>query len=249
MRVLVVSDIHANLAALEAVIGEPHDAVICLGDLVGYGPHPAGVVRWARSQRWVVQGNHDRAYGEGVAPGCREQFRWLAEAVALRVGAGLSDDERHYLRDLPHWASCELDGVRYLCVHATPSDPLYRYLGPHEREWTAELAQAGADVLLVGHTHLQFDLRLGRGRVVNPGSVGQPKDGDPRAAYAVIENGLVELKRAVYPVARTIRALRDADIPAPALDLLAALLQAGRLDDAPTPDAPPQAASRSRGPG
>jgi diadenosine tetraphosphatase ApaH/serine/threonine PP2A family protein phosphatase len=124
----------------------------------------------------------------------------------------------------------ELSGVRFLFLHATPKDPLYQYLGPDPDEWAAALVGIDADVVVVGHTHLQFDITVGRQRVVNPGSVGQPKDGDPRAAYAVIENGSIALRRVAYPVGRTVDALRDAGVVAPALDVLETLLRTGSVE-------------------
>lgn len=230
MRVLVISDIHSNLAALDAVLAEPHDAVICLGDLVGYGPEPAACVRRVRAEGGiVVQGNHDRAIAEGADPGCRPNFRWLADAVAPLTRSQLSADDVAYLGGLPHWAVPALDGVGCFCVHATPRDPLYRYLGPEPEEWAFEVAGITADVVLCGHTHLQFELGAGGRCIVNPGSVGQPKDGDPRAAYAVIDDGRVTLKRAHYPIERTIDALRRARLPRAAIDDLSALLRTGQV--------------------
>jgi putative phosphoesterase len=230
-RALVLSDIHGNLAALEAVAAaEPHDAVICLGDIVGYGPEPAACVRWIRDRaEVVVQGNHDRAFGERVPPGCREQFRGLAEATAPIAHAELAASDLAYLAALPHWAYLELSGVRYLFVHATPRDPLYQYLGPDPESWAAALIGIDADVVVVGHTHVQFDLAVGERRVVNPGSVGQPKDGDPRAAYAVIEQGTISLRRVAYAVDRTVDALWRAGVIAPAVRDLATLLRTGRV--------------------
>ncbi len=240
MRTLVISDVHGNLAALEAVLAEPHDAVVCLGDLVGYGPEPAACVRRLRAEgAVVVQGNHDRAAADGAPPGCREQFRWLADAVAPLTRAQLAPEEAAYLGALPRWASPELEGGAYLCVHATPRDPLYRYVGPDPVEWERELAGASAEVLLVGHTHLQFDLAVGTRRVVNPGSVGQPKDGDPRAAYAVIEGGTVALRRVPYPIETTVRALRHAGLPAAAVAVLVALLRTGVAPATLTTSGPP----------
>jgi putative phosphoesterase len=230
-RALVLSDIHGNLAALEAVAAaERYDAVICLGDIVGYGPEPAACVRWIRDRApVVVQGNHDRAFAERVGPGCREQFRWLAEATAPVAHTQLAASDLGYLAALPRWAYLELSGIRYLFVHATPRDPLYQYLDPEPEAWEAAVIGIDADVVVVGHTHVQFDIPAGERRVVNPGSVGQPKDGDPRAAYAVIEGGAISLRRVSYPVDRTVDALRRAGVIAPAVRDLATLLRTGRV--------------------
>ena len=235
MRTLVVSDIHGNWPALEAVLAEPHDAVLCLGDLVGYGPDPQACVDWARLTKAVcVMGNHDRAIAEGVDPGCRAQFRWLADAVAPVARAQLSAENLTYLRDLPRFCTLDFIGAGWVCVHATPRDPLNRYIAPTAEAWVGELYGTSATVVLVGHTHIQFDLNAGGTRVINPGSVGQPKDGDPRAAFALVEDGRVSLKRTPYPIERTVRALRHAGLPARAVMTLATVLRTGRIAPAVT---------------
>jgi predicted phosphodiesterase len=232
MRVLVVSDIHGNVAALEAVVARPYDALVCLGDLVGYGPAPGPVVRWVRSHATlIVQGNHDRALADGVPPVCRAQFERLAKAASTLGGRQLSAEEIAYLGSLPRQAVRTFDGVRYLFVHATPSDPLYRYLGAQPDDWHWEVAGLDVDVVMVGHTHQQFGLHSGGCRVVNPGSVGQPKDGDPCAAYAVIEDGRLTLERAEYPVDRTIRALEAEGLPGDVVGVLASLLRTGQVPE------------------
>jgi predicted phosphodiesterase len=236
MRVLVLSDIHGNLAALEVVAAEPHDAVVCLGDIVGYGPEPGACVRWIKGQaQLVVQGNHDRALGDGSPPGCRAEFQWLADALAPLGQTQLSPEERAYLAGLPRSVVQVYDGCRYLFVHATPSDPLYRYLGPDEKAWESEVRSLGVDAVVVGHTHLQFRLAVAGKRVVNPGSVGQPKDGDPRAAYAALENGTVRLARAAYDVERTVAALGASGANGEAVADLTLLLRTGRAPPARGP--------------
>jgi len=228
MRVLVVSDIHGNWPALEAVAREPHDAVICLGDIVGYGPDPAACVQWvAVHGTCVVQGKHDRANAEHVPSRCRPEFEWLAEAVAPVTAERLSDEERTFLSDLPHWGFQELDGRRIACVHARPSDPLYGYLPPDPATWAHEVEGIHADLMLVGHTHVPLDLAIGRRRVINPGSVGQPKDGDSRASYVVLHDGRPEFKRVAYPVERTVGALARSGIGAEATAALGELLRTG----------------------
>jgi len=229
MKALVLSDIHGNLAALEAVAAEPHDLLICLGDLVGYGPEPGPCVRWVRAHAaLVVQGNHDRALGSGSPAGCRAEFQWLADALAPLSQAQLSGEERAYLAGLPRSAVRELDGTRCLFVHATPCDPLYRYLGPGQAAWAVEVRALDVDLVVVGHTHLQFELPLGGKHVINPGSVGQPKDGDPRAAYAVLENGACRFGRMPYDVERTVAELQATGADRDAVADLSLLLRTGR---------------------
>jgi putative phosphoesterase len=229
VRTLVVSDIHGNWPALEAVAAVPHDAVVCLGDVVGYGPQPAACLRWLRaSGATMVQGNHDRSLADGVPSRCRVDFEWLAAATRHVARGQLTEEEKAFLRALPARREAALDGRRAVLMHAAPADPLYRYVGPDRDAWQAAVQDVDADLVLVGHTHLPFDLRFERTEVLNPGSVGQPKDGDPRAAYAVIEDGVARLERRSYPVERTVEGLESARLDPAALGALAALLRTGR---------------------
>lgn len=229
MKVLVLSDIHGNLAALDAVATEPHDLVVCLGDIVGYGPEPGACVGWVRRHAaFVVQGNHDRSLADGSPPGCRAEFQWLADALAPLGRAQVSPEEQAYLAGLPTSLRLDQDGCRILCVHATPGDPLHRYLERDPVAWASEVDGLDADLVLAGHTHRQFELPVLARRVVNPGSVGQPKDGDPRAAYAVVEDGVVRLGRKVYDVERTVAGLEESSADREAVAYLSALLRTGR---------------------
>ena len=228
MRTLVISDIHGNLPALEAVATVPHDDVLCLGDIVGYGPFPGACLDWVRAHAsLVVQGNHDCSAADGSPPRCRPEFETLAKAVATATATQLSRADRDYLRDLPRWSRFQLQGRSILCLHATPRDPRYRYLANDAAGWARELSGVDADLLLVGHTHLPFVLEINGQRVVNPGSVGQPKDGDPRAAYAILEDGRVTLQRIAYAVDRTIEGLAGLALADDVMTPLAQLLRTG----------------------
>ena len=210
MRILVVSDIHANEEALRAVWrAEEPDAVLCVGDLVDYGPDPAPCVAWARTHAVAaVRGNHDDALGRGIRCRCAPAVQELSDETQDLARRDLGGSEVAWLRQLPLQADVTLGGVRFHLVHATPADPLFTYLPPEKTElWTQAVEQVDADVVLVGHTHLPMVLRVGTRLVVNPGSVGQPRDGDPRAAYAVVEDGVPRLGRSEYDVESTVRRL------------------------------------------
>jgi len=231
MRILVISDIHGNWPALETVAAVPHDHVLCLGDIVGYGPEPAKCLRWLREQgATMVLGNHDRALAEGIPPRCRPDFEWLATAAAGIGRTQLSDEERLFLTILPQKHSLVIDGKRILMLHASPADPLYGYLRSDAATWRAAVAGVEADLLLVGHTHLPFHHQFETLSVLNPGSLGQPKDGDARACYAVIEDGVPYLARVPYPVEKTVDGLRDSGIDDDAFQVLAGLLRTGRVE-------------------
>jgi protein phosphatase len=129
----------------------------------------------------------------------------MAEATRDYTSSVLSAADKQFLRDLPTCAWRQVDGQAFFLCHATPFDPLYEYRPPDSPLWERdEGAGSGANVVLVGHTHLQFARRLDQRTVVNPGSLGQSKAGDPRARYAVWHDGDMELKAYEYPVAKTV---------------------------------------------
>jgi diadenosine tetraphosphatase ApaH/serine/threonine PP2A family protein phosphatase len=135
-----------------------------------------------------------------------------------------------YLLKLPLTRRLVLDGKRYLLVHGTPRDPLDEYLMKEPELWSRRLHNVDADVVCVGHSHMQFNLRAGNSIVLNPGSVGMPRDGDARAAYAVIDDGRIELKRVEYPIAKAVDRIQAADLPERAKLMLSECLRNGRLN-------------------
>ena len=227
MRIAILSDIHGNLEALQAIT-DSWDELWVLGDLVNYGPNPAEVVDFVRNNAvTVVRGNHDHAIGHGADPQCSPAFSEMAQTMQAYTESVLSDEQKAYLRRLPTAAEKEVDGKRFFLCHATPSDPLYRY-GPSEPTfWAREMAAVNADVLLVGHTHLPFILDLGTKRVVNPGSVGQPKHGRCEACYAVCEDGRIALKSHPYDVGSTVGRLLGMPIDESIRRQLADVLRTG----------------------
>ncbi|MGI8547158.1 MAG: metallophosphoesterase family protein [Gemmatimonadaceae bacterium] len=242
MRTLIISDIHGNWPALRAIAETRFDAVISLGDLVGYGPFPSECVEWVQKNALIsMQGNHDRAYGENVPARCRPQFRWLSDAVAPLTWRNLDTEKLKYLAALPRWAVLDIEGRKHAFLHATPKDPLYEYMGPDPKQWAAELGGLDVEVLVVGHTHLQFALSVGKVEVVNPGSVGQPKDGDPRAAFLLIENGVWKLERVAYDVEETVSALYADKVDMDAATVLSTLLRTGTVPPTATTKAPDSA--------
>jgi putative phosphoesterase len=229
MRILLISDIHGNRAALEA-IAEPHDLCLCLGDLVEYGVEPAPCIDWVRRHaRLCVRGNHDHGVAQDVTVSAVAGFRYLTGATRPLTRARLGPADRRYLADLPVSVALTLNGWRVLLVHATPRDPLDEFAPADADFWARRLEHVEADVVCVGHSHQQFYLEIGRKRVVNPGSVGLQRDSDPRAGYAIIDNGRVELKRVEYPVEQTVRAVEDSPLPDDAKRMLAEVYRLGRL--------------------
>ncbi len=234
MKVLVLSDIHANWPALEAVLdAESHDVLIVCGDLVSYGPYPSEVVEFARSHATlVIRGNHDHALATGSDCRCSPASRPLALPTLACHAAMVTEDQLRYLRRLPYTGSLKLEGYTYHAVHASPRDRLYRYtLTPDagDRHLAAQVRQVRADFILLGHTHLPMVRGVGSRLVVNPGGLGQPRDGDPQAPYAVIEDGEVRLRRVRYDIERTVKGLRELPLDRPIIEDLASILRHGHL--------------------
>ena len=215
MRIGVISDLHANRAALDALPGT-YDALLCTGDLVDYGAEPEPILRFVREHaRAVVQGNHDYAVATGADCQCSALFRPASVATRQVLRRRLKPADLTYLATLPTSARLTLGGQRIALFHATPRDPRFRYLlaTALPAEWERELDGIDADLVLLGHTHRPVVFKVGRVTVANAGSLGLPTDGDPRASYAVIEDGEVRLQRFAYAVEQAVRAVEGAFDP------------------------------------
>ena len=176
MKLLIVSDIHGNWAALETVLNAESDAdrILCLGDLVGYGPEPAACVNWAIQQEngsIFVQGNHDWGVAWRKDPRISPPYRQLAESTQTFCLSVLSEDMLNFLRLLQPISRFELGNRRCMACHATPSEPLFRYLRTTDKELRQEIEIAfSPHFLFFGHTHWPCLKRIGTTTIVNPGS-------------------------------------------------------------------------------
>lgn len=227
MKILVVADIHSNWAALSA-IDETFDACLFVGDLVDYGTDPVPCIEWARENvTAAVRGNHDHAVAQRVPARGGTGFRRLAAVTRPLHWKQIDSRRLKYLARLPVTQHVELGENTFYLVHATPRDPMDEYLTDDAPAWELRLRECEAQYVLVGHTHVQFHLELERWHVVNPGSVGQPRDGDPRAAYAVIEDGQVHLKRVEYDIDAALAQMRQVGIQPWAIKLTEAVLRTG----------------------
>jgi putative phosphoesterase len=227
MRIAIISDLHANLEAVEA-FRETYDELWVLGDLVTYGPNPREVIDFVRRYASiVVRGNHDNAIGCGEDPRCSAPYREMARTTGEFTASVLSTADKDYLARLPLTASREIDGTRFFLCHATPPNPLFEYAPPDFPGWPDYAERSGADVLLAGHTHQPF-IRHERGRVIaNPGSLGQPKTGNPDSCYAVWDGTKIELRSFRYDYAKTIGKLQRLNFPLKVQADLATVLRTG----------------------
>jgi putative phosphoesterase len=208
MQVGVISDIHANQVALEAVLDDmpPVDRIVNAGDVVGYNPWPAECLAIVREQEMAsVIGNHDRA----VASEAPFRFNRLAKAGVEYALAYLDDESLQWLDELPDQRLVADDRIKI--VHGHPADPNH-YTYPEE--FSPELL-GSEEVLVMGHTHVQHVEEYPEGIVLNPGSVGQPRDNNPKAAYAVVDldEQSAELSRVSYDIDAVIEAIEAADLP------------------------------------
>ncbi|MEP9410147.1 MAG: metallophosphoesterase family protein [Candidatus Brocadia sp.] len=231
MKILILSDIHGNIAALDA-IREKADMVFCLGDLVNYGPYPGACIERIRGLTdKVVRGNHDNAIGRNMDCGCSVKYKELSDAGKIFTKAALNDGEKDFLGNLPTTLHIEIDGKRFLLSHGSPGGDMYKYLRPDvsDEQWKTELKNVKADFVFIGHTHLPMVRVVDGVTIVNPGSVGQPRDGIPQASYAVWEDGCVEVKRVCYDVEATVKGLQATSMPAGQVSILAKILREGGM--------------------
>ena len=225
MRVLLVSDLHANPFALDAL--PVADAVLCAGDLVDYGPDPRAAIAWCRSRaRAAVHGNHDRAlaFGEddGVGPAMREASATTRELHR----AAIDDDDLAYLRSLPPIAVTQLGGVTFAVTHGVAGNPR-RYAPLAEAAASVREAVPHADVVVLGHTHVQEKAAFGGYVAVNPGSAGMASTGG-EAHYALWADGEIELHAIPYDVEATLWALDALGLPPNVQSVLARSFRVGR---------------------
>ncbi len=243
MRYAIFSDVHGNLEALDAVLsdaaGQQPDAYVCLGDIVGYGPDPNECVARVRVLgARAIAGNHDV---EAVSDSDPDQFTPLARAAIEWTRDVLTGDAAQFLSALPH----RVETPAFLAVHGSPRDPIEEYILDLPTA-LAVFAESEFTVCLVGHTHIPgafvFDrdgglsaqplipdgpVRLAPGSryILNAGSVGQPRDGDPRASYLLLDSdaGTVTLRRVEYPVGATQAKMAERGLP----EILARRLSSG----------------------
>ena len=231
MKVLIISDIHGNLAALDA-IREEADKVFCLGDMVNYGPYPRACLERVRDLTdGVVRGNHDNAISRDVDCGCSIKYKELSDAGKIYTKSILSKDEKDYLANLPVTLHTKINGTEFLFSHGSPGGDMYKYLRPDvsQKELEDELKDIHADIVFIGHTHLPMVRRIHDIIVVNPGSVGQPRDGVPMASYAVWEDGSISIKRVPYDIEATVKGLQGSNIPPQHVETLTKILKEGGM--------------------
>jgi len=214
VRIAFIADVHANMIAFEAVLNEIDrldiERIICAGDAVGYYPYPNETIELLRSRGILsILGNHDRAVIRINPVGMN---RIAAEAV-LWTAKYIKAENVDYLKELKSKLRIEIDSIPIGIYHGSPRDD-DEYL--YEVDASGELLEmCDCRMLVVGHTHIPFVKRLRDGMVLNPGSVGQPRDGDPRASFLTLdsESETTEIRKVEYDIASVERKVTEAGLP------------------------------------
>jgi putative phosphoesterase len=215
----VISDIHSNLEAFLTVIANlpPHDHLLFLGDLVGYGPQPNEVVEQLQQLQpaIVLKGNHDYAVSTGNASG----FSSYAEIAVRWTRRQITPQNLDYLSNLPSSAKMKVNHTELALFHGSPRDSLSEYIFPGISARSARqlIQRAGAELVLLGHTHMPMLYDFEGEMLANPGSVGQPRDGDQRAAFAILTLSQgkfsFEVRRVEYDVDSVARKIIRKGLP------------------------------------
>jgi putative phosphoesterase len=236
MRIALISDIHANLPAIEAVLEDIEkrklDSIFCLGDLVSYAPWPNEIIDIVRKNRIVtIAGNHDEILGKKSHNGLEytvDPSLSIGQQSIEYTNSILTVENRLYLKSLPQHIKLDFNSCNLLFVHGSP-DKIDEYLTEDLSDdfYWQMMEEHGADLMAFGHTHKPFRKTIEKGKqikhAINLGSVGKPKDGDPKACYVVIEvaeHVVVEFIKVDYDVEKAARAIEESPLPNEFADML-----------------------------
>ena len=213
MRLLLISDIHGNLEALNAILENiRYDQVICLGDLVDYGPDPLAIIDWIRNNNVpTIRGNHDNAVALHVDCGCGYKYKHLSEATREYTWGQISEKEEEFLKSLPLSLDFNFDNLKIKAIHGSPNS-FFDYIYPDTPAENVESLTEGlsCDYLFAGHTHVPMIRKTDRFTLLNPGSAGQPRDKDWRASCMIFDTSTEqpEIIRLNYDLETTIRKIK-----------------------------------------
>jgi predicted phosphodiesterase len=237
VQIAIVSDIHANLEALEVVLADIRKKmikeIICLGDIIGYGPNPRECLQQLMHCKVVLMGNHEEAvlyYGEDFNPKAREAIDWTRDQLNL---PGKPKEENYDLWNFLGIMEQLVVTDEAMFVHASPRDPTKEYVTPEDTKKNPEKLREIFDrferICFIGHSHIagvytqelryidpktignEYRIEEGRKALVNTGAVGQPRDGDPRASYVTYDGRTVRFHRLEYDCNKTMEKIYKED--------------------------------------
>lgn len=217
MRILLIADIHGNYESLQTVLEIPHDRVICLGDIVDYGPEPDRCIDLLREKAiQTIRGNHDNAVAFKVDCQCGYRYKHLSIATREYTWEILDQTRIEYLQKLPPLIKEKIDGKKLYLTHASPRS-MFEYIRPETSDEEIQnmineaMEPVESEYLVIGHSHIPMKRRLGNLTIINPGSVGQPRDGDSRASCAIFdtESGETEIFRCEYDIDTVCAKIKD----------------------------------------
>lgn len=213
-----MSDIHSNLEALEAVSNDfKNFPIYCSGDIIGYGANPKEVVQWFIKRNVnSVLGNHDYAITQN-------DTKWFNDKAGVSIKwtyNNLNSNEIKYLKSLQISKIVKINELKMLIVHGSPEDKLFEYVhqDTHEHLFEEYLKQNKVDIILMGHTHIPFIWECKNGMIINPGSVGQPRSGNNKATYVLLELNNKKIKKASikkvsYDIETAAKKIKAAGLP------------------------------------
>lgn len=237
MKILILSDIHANWHALEAILSkETYEYLLFAGDIVDFGPNPRDCTRFLMKSTYGqfrgVRGDHDHAMAYGSKCLCSNELKKLSQKTR-EWGEGLLDSEEiGFFRTLPKSDQFIIEGLSFYITHCNGSDGMSFHTDPPDISVPDDdrpNSRFRHDFVITGHSHKPFIKKVGRTTYLNPGSVGQPRDLNPRASYAAIEDGVPTIKRTNYDIEKTVKELQNTSLPKKSVGKLISMLVIGGM--------------------
>ena len=218
MKFAVIADVHSNAEALNAVIEKLQDCelIINAGDITGYGPEPEKCIQLLKNNKRIknIMGNHDYS----VLTLDSSKLNDLAGQAAAHNSKNISDESRNFLKSLPENMKINADGFRIYVCHGSPlSMHQYVYEDTPAQTLNLWLEKTNCNAIIMGHTHRVFARKLKNGWILNPGSVGQPRDSNPKPSFITAETGKdeikIEIKRTSYDIKSTAEKITGEKLP------------------------------------
>jgi putative phosphoesterase len=214
MLIGLIADVHSNVVALEAVLSEMEslgvEKILHAGDIVGYNPYPNETIELFRKRKILsIRGNHERA----LLSGDMSDLNWHAACALQWTSNTISRENLDFISKLKDTEVISVDNTGIFLAHGSPNDP-DQYVYPEDIE-PGLLTMTSSDILVLGHTHIQFKKQFKEGIIINPGSVGQPRDKDPASAFAILDADTkgIELRRIGYDIEKVIEDMRKTYLP------------------------------------